>query len=409
MTFSDNVICFQVGKSVDCMNVHSWQGVEKQTKTPELMMMQSMIQTDYGVAPKTNPFNGDSNKKRHVIRIKLKKPQEVNEDHGYDPISPLVVEAKSVDDQTDVKNKLREKNKECQIQKQSLTEDGEVLNMVAIAKRAADMVAMKRLPTTDPEFSCALSALNALKNFSVSYDSLKSTQVAANVPQDRKESAAPLKASRRFPIEKPKVGDCIQKASTVNTPKAFDVVEAKVKKAEKETPKQTCDMREKIREHLVEALSKVVTEANDEAAKAKAKACDPREIAALIESTMSKMGQSHSNMAKQRSILFQLEGPKQPWVKKAGFCLIRPENLVGMTAKEMASSKRKRENEEIRLKSLIRSEAVGKEEEEGTTEQFKCGRCGQRKCTYYQLQTRSADEPMTTLVRCVVCYNRWKF
>jgi transcription elongation factor S-II len=30
------------------------------------------------------------------------------------------------------------------------------------------------------------------------------------------------------------------------------------------------------------------------------------------------------------------------------------------------------------------------------TDIFKCGRCKQRKCTYYQMQTRSADEPMTT-------------
>jgi transcription elongation factor S-II len=30
-------------------------------------------------------------------------------------------------------------------------------------------------------------------------------------------------------------------------------------------------------------------------------------------------------------------------------------------------------------------------------------------CTYYQLQTRSADEPMTTFVTCVNCDNRWKF
>lgn len=29
------------------------------------------------------------------------------------------------------------------------------------------------------------------------------------------------------------------------------------------------------------------------------------------------------------------------------------------------------------------------------TDAFKCGRCQQRKCTYYQMQTRSADEPMT--------------
>ena len=439
MTFSYNVLCFQIGRSVECTNLHSWQGVQKQTKTPELMMMQSMIRADYTVAPKTDPFNEDSKKKRHVIRIKLKKPPEVNQDHHHDPI-PLVVESKkSVDDLTDVKKQVvcdlavhEEEDKEGQIQKQvggvqSLMEEEELVNMVATAKRAADMVAMKRLRTTNPEFALALNSLNALKNFSVSYDTLKSTQVvksielltkhpkvklrteAANVLQAWKKSPAPLEAPRRSPTEKPNVGHHIQNASNMNIPKAFDTVETKVKKEEKETPKQTCNMREKIREHLVEALSKVVTEANDEATKAKAKACDPHEIAALIESTMyKKMGQSHSNMAKQRSILFNLRDPNNPELRRRVlFGEIRPENLVEMTAEEMASNKRKRENEEIRLKSLIQSEAV--EQEEGTTEQFKCGRCGQRKCTYYQLQTRSADEPMTTFVRCVVCYNRWKF
>ncbi len=39
---------------------------------------------------------------------------------------------------------------------------------------------------------------------------------------------------------------------------------------------------------------------------------------------------------------------------------------------------------------------------------YRCGKCGQRRCTYYQLQTRSADEPMTTFVTCLNCGNRWK-
>lgn len=39
---------------------------------------------------------------------------------------------------------------------------------------------------------------------------------------------------------------------------------------------------------------------------------------------------------------------------------------------------------------------------------FKCGKCGKRKTTYTQLQTRSADEPMTTFVLCLDCGNRWK-
>ncbi|CAM9134683.1 unnamed protein product [Ectocarpus sp. 12 AP-2014] len=40
---------------------------------------------------------------------------------------------------------------------------------------------------------------------------------------------------------------------------------------------------------------------------------------------------------------------------------------------------------------------------------FECGRCKSTKTTYTQKQTRSADEPMTTFVTCSNCKNRWKF
>ncbi len=43
-----------------------------------------------------------------------------------------------------------------------------------------------------------------------------------------------------------------------------------------------------------------------------------------------------------------------------------------------------------------------------STDKFKCGKCKSKECTYYQLQTRSADEPMTTFVSCINCGNRWK-
>ena len=45
---------------------------------------------------------------------------------------------------------------------------------------------------------------------------------------------------------------------------------------------------------------------------------------------------------------------------------------------------------------------------EASTDNFTCGKCKSKACTYYQLQTRSADEPMTTFVSCTNCGNRWK-
>ena len=45
---------------------------------------------------------------------------------------------------------------------------------------------------------------------------------------------------------------------------------------------------------------------------------------------------------------------------------------------------------------------------EASTDDFKCWKCKSKKCTYYQLQTRSADEPMTTFVTCINCGKRWK-
>ena len=41
------------------------------------------------------------------------------------------------------------------------------------------------------------------------------------------------------------------------------------------------------------------------------------------------------------------------------------------------------------------------------TDIYKCGKCKKNRCTYYQLQIRSGDEPMTTFITCVECGNNW--
>ena len=42
------------------------------------------------------------------------------------------------------------------------------------------------------------------------------------------------------------------------------------------------------------------------------------------------------------------------------------------------------------------------------TDQFLCTRCFKRECTYYEMQTRSADEPMTIFINCLNCGKNWR-
>ena len=43
-----------------------------------------------------------------------------------------------------------------------------------------------------------------------------------------------------------------------------------------------------------------------------------------------------------------------------------------------------------------------------STDMFQCRKCKGKECTYYLLQLRSADEPMTVFVQCITCGNKWK-
>merc|ERR1712098_964612 len=87
--------------------------------------------------------------------------------------------------------------------------------------------------------------------------------------------------------------------------------------------------------------------------------------------------------------------------------IITPQKLACMTSEEMASDEIRKQRDKF-VKDGINDSRLAAVE--GTkTDSLKCGKCGKRNCTYNQLQTRSADEPMTTFVLCNECGNRWKF
>jgi transcription elongation factor S-II len=64
--------------------------------------------------------------------------------------------------------------------------------------------------------------------------------------------------------------------------------------------------------------------------------------------------------------------------------------------------------QELIDKKIIKDKNKFESNLEASTDTFTCRKCKSNKCTFYQQQIRSADEPMTTFVQCLDCGNRWK-
>jgi DNA-directed RNA polymerase subunit M/transcription elongation factor TFIIS len=64
-------------------------------------------------------------------------------------------------------------------------------------------------------------------------------------------------------------------------------------------------------------------------------------------------------------------------------------------------------NRELAEKMFLREQRLLEGNRAAASDQFLCLRCHKRQCTYYELQTRSADEPMTIFIQCVNCGKRW--
>lgn len=62
----------------------------------------------------------------------------------------------------------------------------------------------------------------------------------------------------------------------------------------------------------------------------------------------------------------------------------------------------------LKDKLIQREQKILEGNKSRATDQFKCRRCNKRECTYYELQTRSSDEPMTIFITCLNCGKEWR-
>jgi transcription elongation factor S-II len=137
---------------------------------------------------------------------------------------------------------------------------------------------------------------------------------------------------------------------------------------------------------------------------------DPAAVGRAIEEALLELcgGTTKEYKNKYLSLYTSLKNEKNPLLRER---VLRGEldaaRLVRMTAQELAPAElieQQRKSREYHMAAIT----INAARQDATTDMFQCGRCKERKTTYYQMQTRSADEPMTTFITCVNCGHRWK-
>jgi transcription elongation factor S-II len=141
---------------------------------------------------------------------------------------------------------------------------------------------------------------------------------------------------------------------------------------------------------------------------------EPAEVGATMERhCWEVLGRDEKEYYAQiRSLRFNLTDAKNPDFRRK--CLtgyFGEGRWAKLKAEDMASVAWNAQREKIRTAALEECQSDWLMRHGGiqASGMFQCGKCKGNKTTYFQMQTRSADEPMTTFVTCLVCKNKWKF
>lgn len=85
---------------------------------------------------------------------------------------------------------------------------------------------------------------------------------------------------------------------------------------------------------------------------------------------------------------------------------VTPDRFVVMTDEDLKSEDQRKKEIELEKENMKKAQVPMAEK--SISDSLECGRCKQKKVSYTQAQTRSADEPMTTFCECMHCGHRWK-
>lgn len=205
--------------------------------------------------------------------------------------------------------------------------------------------------------------------------------------------------------QQPQNQDHSQTASPNSSSNNEKVASKRLAPTQTEVPATSSEVRLKCRQLLTEALKKPLSKELAQEA-----LLEEEILAGRIEECIYQEFKVIDNKYKNRvrSRVANLGDTKNPYLRLS---VLRgdlaPEKIAKMTADEMASDELKKEREKY-TKEAINDHQMTLTSGTKTSE-IKCPACKKFNVTYNQVQTRSADEPMTTFCYCNECGKRWKF
>lgn len=115
---------------------------------------------------------------------------------------------------------------------------------------------------------------------------------------------------------------------------------------------------------------------------------------------------------KARSLVFNLKDPRNYELREKIMCgILSPNQVVVMDPKELACQELRDKRDKItqdNLNSRRTDWLIENAASKGNVGFFTCRKCKSKNTTYFQMQTRGADEPMTNFVTCLDCRNQFK-
>lgn len=113
-----------------------------------------------------------------------------------------------------------------------------------------------------------------------------------------------------------------------------------------------------------------------------------KDIESSTYKNISDVGQYR---AKMRSLYLNLKDKSNPALRASVISgTIDSTLLWSMSPQDMASAEKKAELAEFSKAALFSAQGAAPKKAE--TDMFECGKCRKKRATYYQMQTRSADE-----------------